>query len=105
MFALKWTSRAITDFERIKSEGAKKKGSRQAGLLKQVTKALEILSHNPRHPGLQTHAYSRLQHPWSPKEKVFEAYAQNRTPGAYRVMWCYGPESDQITILAIIPHP
>jgi hypothetical protein len=30
---------------------------------------------------------------------------QNRTPGAYRVFWCYGPDQKQITILAITPHP
>jgi hypothetical protein len=36
---------------------------------------------------------------------VFESYVQNRTPGAYRVFWCYGPEQGQITIVAITPHP
>jgi hypothetical protein len=38
---------------------------------------------------------------------VFEAYAQNRTPGAYRIFWCYGPDKDKgdITITAITPHP
>ena len=39
------------------------------------------------------------------KAKVFEAYAQHRTPGAYRVFWCYGPGPGEITILAITPHP
>ena len=38
-------------------------------------------------------------------EKVFEAYAQQRTPGAYRVFWYYGPERGMITIVAITPHP
>lgn len=38
-------------------------------------------------------------------EEVFTAYAENRTPGAYRVFWCYGPEREMITIVAIAPHP
>ena len=38
-------------------------------------------------------------------EKVFEAYAQQRTPSAYRVFWYYGPEKNQITIATIIHHP
>lgn len=75
------------------------------GLLKQVDKCIELLLANPRHPGLKTHEYSTLAHPYDQKQKVFEAYAQNRTPGAYRIFWCYGPEKDQITIIAITPHP
>ena len=38
-------------------------------------------------------------------EEVFEAYARNRTPGADRVFWCYGPRKRQRTIIAITPHP
>jgi hypothetical protein len=83
-----------------------KRKSRQAeGLFKQVYKTIQLLSSNPRHPGLQTHEYYSLPHPHDPKGKVFEAYAQNRTPGAYRVFWCYGPGAKQITIIAITPHP
>jgi len=80
-------------------------GSRQAGLYKQIHKTLKLLQENPRHPGLKTHEYSSLDNPFNPKEKVFEAYAQNKTPGAYRVFWCYGPDKGQITIIAITPHP
>lgn len=36
---------------------------------------------------------------------VFESYAQNKTPGAYRIFWTYGPSKAEITILAITPHP
>lgn len=46
-----------------------------------------------------------MENPFDPKNKVFEAYAQNRTPGAYRIFWCYGPQKTQITVLAITPHP
>ena len=38
-------------------------------------------------------------------EKVFESYAQNNTPGAYRIFWHYGPKKNQITVVAIVSHP
>ena len=72
---------------------------------KQIKKALGYLMTNPRHPGLRTHPYRSLESPYHPAEKVFEAYAQNNTPGAYRIFWCYGPRKKQITVLAITPHP
>lgn len=34
-----------------------------------------------------------------------EAYAENKTPAAYRIFWHYGPGQDEITVIAIIPHP
>lgn len=77
----------------------------EAGLLRQVKKSLGYLQTNPRHPSLNTHPYSSIENPFEPSQKVFEAYAQNRTPGAYRVFWCYGPQKDEITIIAITPHP
>ncbi len=77
----------------------------QAGLLKQVRKSLGYLQTNPRHPSLKTHPYGSMDHPFDPSQKVFEAYAQNQTPGAYRVFWCYGPLKNEITIIAITPHP
>jgi hypothetical protein len=82
-------------------EGEKSK----AAVLKQVRKALGYLQINPRHPSLNTHEFSSLENPFNPKEKVFEAYAQNNTPGAYRIFWCYGPDKNQITVIAITPHP
>jgi hypothetical protein len=33
-----------------------------------------------------------------------EAY-KKKTPAAWRIFWCYGPEPDQLTILAITKHP
>lgn len=83
----------------------KSKSSKQEGLFKQVRKTIILLGENPRHTGLRTHEYSAIENPFNSTEKVFEAYAQNNTPGAYRVFWCYGPDKKQITILAITPHP
>ena len=31
-------------------------------------------------------------------EEIFEAYAENNTPAAYRIFWHYGPNKDNITI-------
>jgi len=70
---------------------------------KAVKKALQFLSQNPRHPGLQTHEFTFLNGPKG--EKVFEAYAAQTTPAAYRIFWYYGPKEKQITIISITPHP
>jgi hypothetical protein len=70
---------------------------------KAVKKALQFLSQNPRHPGLQTHEFTSLKGPGG--RKIFEAYAEQATPAAYRIFWCYGPKEKQITIISISPHP
>jgi hypothetical protein len=111
----RWSPGAEQTFEELRAQAkraaegrrqsGKKKSSKQEGLFKQVAKCIEKLLDNPRSSGLETHEYSSIPHPWDQEKKVFEAYAQNRTPGAYRVFWCYGPERDEITIIAITPHP
>ena len=99
MFDLKFTDEAKSQREVLKADPAK------TAVWNQVKKSLGYLQTNPRHPSLNTHEYSSMPHPWDPKGKVFEAYAQNNTPSAYRIFWCYGPEKKQITIIAITPHP
>jgi len=79
--------------------------------LKQVRKTLGYLETNLRSKSLQTHEYEPLTRRYG--VKVFEAYAQQNTLGAYRVFWHYGPDEINesgkripiITIVAIIPHP
>ncbi len=66
---------------------------------------MQLLRANPRHPGLQTHEFHSLEHPYDPQGKVFEAYAQHKTPGAYRVFWCYGPGKGELTVIAVTPQP
>ena len=112
MFNLEWTERALREFKELEQQieksryfKDKSKKSRQEGLFQQIVKALKLLKNNPRHPGLNTHPYSSIEHPFAKDEKVFEAYVQNNTPGAYRVFWCYGPQKKEITIIAITPHP
>ena len=96
-------------FEILITEEAKEQLNRlqiDKGLTKRfkaVKKALLFLSKNPRHPGLQTHEFTTLRGPRG--EKVFEAYSEQSTPAAYRVFWYYGPEENQITVVAITPHP
>ncbi len=105
-FELLYEPTALKTLENLREKAKQSpSGSRQCGLYKQIHKTLEFLQANPKHPSLHTHEYSSFDNPFNPKEKVFEAYAQNNTPGAYRVFWCYGPEKRQITIIAITPHP
>jgi len=99
MFELKFTENAQEQLESIEGDPS------AAGLCKQVKKSLGYLQTNPKHPSLNTHPYDSIEHPFDPKEKVFGAYAQNNTPGAYRIFWCYGPDKKQITIIGITPHP
>lgn len=82
----------------------------KAAVYRQVKKALGYLETNPRHPALQTHEFTSLA--GANGEKVFEGYAQNDAPGAYRVFWHYGPDEGTgknriavLTIVAITPHP
>jgi hypothetical protein len=114
-FALRWTDEARGQFDALRRQArraqttrertGKTKASQQEGVFKQVSKTLRLLLDDPRHPGLQTHEYHSLPHPFQPHGKVFEAYAQQRTPGAHRVFWCYGPGRREMTVIAITPHP
>ena len=74
-----------------------------ASRLKAVRKALAYLETNPHHQSLNTHKYSSLSGEHG--QEIFEAYAQNKTPAAYRLFWHYGPGRNTITIVAITPHP
>ena len=58
---------------------------------------------NLRHRSLQTYSFSGLQGP--DKQKVFESYVENKTPGAWRFFWYYGPGKGVLTILSITEHP
>ena len=79
------------------------KNPAKAGLVKQIKKSLCYLQTNPRHPSLNTHLYDAIPNPLDKNKKVFGAYAQNNTPSAHRILFCYGPEHT-IYIIAIIPH-
>ena len=97
MSKLKFTRQADADLATLEqTKGLVKR-------LKAVRKALGCLETNPRSQALNTHEFHSLK--GANKEKVFEAYAENDTPSAYRIFWHYGPGRDVITIIAITPHP
>ena len=96
--------------EAARALSALERNARSAGLLKQVRKTLALLETNPRHPSLNTHKFHSLHGPDG--EEIFEAYVQNRTPGAFRVFFYYGPDRVEgkrrvavMTIVAITEHP
>lgn len=97
LFELEWTDEAKATYINLKSNASQKKR------YKAVKKTIRLLAKNPRHKSLQTHPYFSLKGPNG--EKVFEAYAEQKTPAAYRVFWFYGPSRGKITIFAITPHP
>lgn len=96
MFSIEWTDEAEAIYNRLKASPS------DVARYKAVKKTINLLASNPRHPGLQAHPYDSLVGPNG--EKVFEAYAQQKTPAAYRVFWYYNPKK-VITILTITPHP
>ena len=97
MFEIVLTERARKPWDRLKEEPGLEKR------LRAVRKTLRFLSENPKHPGLRTHEFTSLKGPKG--EKVFEAYAEQSTPAAYRVFWYYGPYENMITVIAITAHP
>ena len=97
MFEIFLTDEAKSQLERLKKERGLEKRYNA------VKKAIRFLSQNPRHKSLKTHEFTSLI--GAKGEKIFEAYAEQSTPAAYRLFWHYGPNKDQITIIAITPHP
>ncbi len=71
--------------------------------LKKVQKTLAYMETNLRHQSLQTHKYDGYRGPEG--EEIFESYVENKTPGAFRVFWYYGPGKYVLTINAITTHP
>ena len=114
-YKLNWTTEGKANHDAIKADAKssldarkkdkKKKATKAEGLFKQVQGCLQKLLNNPRNRGLQTHKFDSLEHPYDNTQPVFEAYVQNQTPGAYRLFWCYGPKQNEISVIAITPHP
>lgn len=102
-FVLLFTEEAQRQFNELS------KDKNSVKRFKSVRKALGFLALDPTYPSLNTHKYESLKGP--EEAEVFEAYAENKTPAAYRIFWSYYPPkkpddvSGNITILAITPHP
>ncbi|MCL0060746.1 hypothetical protein M1N87_00030 [Dehalococcoidia bacterium] len=97
MFEIILSDRAQKKLDALKANPSQKKRYNA------VAKTLRHLAADPKHPGLHTHPYQSLEKQLG--QKVFESYAEQKTPAAYRVFWYYGPSKDEITIIAITPHP
>jgi mRNA-degrading endonuclease RelE of RelBE toxin-antitoxin system len=96
-YRLEFTPRAEQELDALGNDNSRKKQCRA------VNKTLGLMETNLRHPSLKTHEYHSLS--GAKGEKVFEAYAENKTPAAFRVFWHYGPGQGVITVVAITPHP
>jgi len=97
LFEIFLTDEARNQMERLRKDKGLEKGYNA------VKKAIHFLSENPRHKSLRTHEFTSLIGPKG--EKIFEAYAEQSTPAAYTIFWYDGPHKNQITIVAITPHP
>ena len=86
--------------EKIKADNANKN---EKSLYKKFGKAMFLLSQDPRHPGLASHEISSLSNRYG--MKVWESYLENNKPAAGRIVWVYGPNRGDITIIGIEPHP
>lgn len=69
---------------------------------KKVHKTLGLMEVNLRHPGLNSHKMGGMTAPDG--RDLFEVYVENNTPGAFRILYCFGPAPNQLTILAITKH-
>jgi hypothetical protein len=64
-----------------------------------ICKVLHWMKTDLHHPSLHTHKIRGSQ------EEIFETYAENHTPGAYRIFWRYGEDRGTLCILSIEHHP
>jgi mRNA-degrading endonuclease RelE of RelBE toxin-antitoxin system len=97
MFKIRFTQEAAKQLLHLKNTKSKQRQYKAAG------KIIGYMQVNLRHPSLNTHKFDQLKSPFS--GGVFESYTQNKTATAYRIFWVYGPEKNEITILAITQHP
>ena len=71
--------------------------------LTKVEKCLGLLEQDPHYRSLQSHRFDSLDGVFG--EKVWESYAENNTPSAWRVWWFFGPREGQISVVKIAAHP
>lgn len=75
----------------------------EKSLHNKLGKAFRYLAINPKAPSLNTHQIKELSKKYD--LKIWQSYLENNTPSAGRLFWTYGPDKNDITILAIEPHP
>ena len=72
-----WTEEAAVTYQKLQAAALtslenrtrkkKAKASKADGLFKQDEKCVRLLLENPKHPGLQTHAYDSIESPYWPR--------------------------------------
>ena len=78
-------------------------GKDEKKLYKKLEKAMNFLSNDPKHPGLHSHEIEAISKRCG--VKVWQSYLENKTSGAGRIYWVYGPEKNEITIVGLESHP
>lgn len=66
-------------------------------------KALKLLAQDPLYPSLRTHEIEELTRKYG--RKVWQSYLENKTSGALRMFWVYGPDEKEFTIIGLETHP
>lgn len=66
-------------------------------------KCFKKLSLDPYYPSLKTHEITVSSKRYG--IKVWQSYLENNRSKARRMYWVYGPNSNEITIIGLEPHP
>lgn len=76
---------------------------KDAEFYKKWGSALKKLAMDVHYPSLNSHEIEPLSKRYG--LKVWESYLENKTSGARRMFWVYGPGKMEITIIGIELHP
>jgi hypothetical protein len=92
-------------FEDLQNKAREASLTKEEGnLLKLWIKSIERLREDPRHPALETHEIDILSKKFG--ERIWQSYLNNHSKNiTYRLFWAYGPNQNEITLLALEAHP
>ena len=76
---------------------------RERSLFAKIVRVLKYLETNPHYHRLNTHEIGDLSRKHG--RTVYCSYVEKKRPGAYRMLWSYGPGEDRISVLWIGSHP
>jgi len=96
-FELRYTPTAEKTLRSLKDD------KNQVRRYKKAVKALKNLrTEGPSYPALHSHLLITITFNGSP---VWQSYIENKTPGAWRMTWVYGPHDGVITLTSFHAHP
>lgn len=87
----------------VEKHRAEKLSGEERKLFNRIGKAMQLLSADPKHNSLITHEIKELSDMFG--ARIWQSYVANKTPGAGRLFWTYGPGKNEITIVGYSPHP